>query len=296
MKPVSEPSPLFDKMDALLARHRGSTAGTEEIPVLVDEADDIPVLTEEVNELWPDTEVLMFPPEEFMAASVAQTPTPTPEPAPAPPAPAPAEFLDLPLLDLDALSQANPWGADWEEEIIPPPALPETVSVLPAGDVLLPELNVADFALDEITPVIESSAVEEIELTAMPAAKVAQVIDFRQIAAKPLAPPAVPVPEAEILASSGPEAEILPVEAAAATTVLTEDAIAELTATVAAQLGVEIATEVEQLTRQHFASLMHRFYEDSLRQLTAEISQDMESRLQARVAALIKEELKKSGF
>lgn len=296
MKPVSEPSPLFDKMDALLARHRGSTAGTEEIPVLVDEADDIPVLTEEVNELWPDTEALMFPPEEFMAAPVA----PAPVPAPAPPAPAPAEFLDLPLLDLDALSQANPWGADWEEEIIPPPALPETVPDLPAGDVLLPELNVADFALDEITPVIESLAVEEIELTAMPAAKVAQIIDFRQIAAKPFAPPAVPVPvpEAEILASSGQDeaAEIQPAEAAAANAVLTEDAIAELTATVAAQLGVEIATEVEQLTRQHFASLMHRFYEDSLRQLTAEISQDMESRLQARVAALIKEELNKSGF
>ncbi|MGL4604311.1 MAG: hypothetical protein ACRCU9_09195 [Iodobacter sp.] len=291
MKPVSEPSPLFDKMDALLARHRGSTAGTEEIPVLVDEADDIPVLTEEVNELWPDTEALMFPPEEFMAAPVA--PTPVPASAPPAPVPAPAEFLDLPLLDLDALSQANPWGADWEEEIIPPPALPETVPDLPA-DVLLPELAVADFALDEITPVIESLGVEEIELTAMPAAKVAQIIDFRQIAAKPFAPPVIP--EEEILASSGPEAEILPAEAAAANAVLTEDAIAELTATVAAQLGVEIATEVEQLTRQHFASLMHRFYEDSLRQLTAEISQDMESRLQARVAALIKEELKKSGF
>ena len=291
MKPVSEPSPLFDKMDALLARHRGSTAGTEEIPVLVDEADDIPVLTEEVNELWPDTEALMFPPEEFMAA-----PAPAPVPAPAPPAPAaaPAEFLDLPLLDLDALSQANPWGADWEEEIIPPPALPETVSDLPAGDALLPELTMADFPLDDITPVIEPSAVEEIELTAMPAAKVAQIIEFRQIAAKPFAPSVIP--ESEILASSGPEAEILPAEAAAANAVLTENAIAELTATVAAQLGVEIATEVEQLTRQHFASLMHRFYEDSLRQLTAEISQDMESRLQARVAALIKEELKKSGF
>lgn len=290
MKTVSEPSPLFDKMDALLARHRGSTAGTEEIPVLVDEADDIPVLTEEVEELWPDTEPLMFPPEEFMAAPAA--PAPVPAPAPPAPAPAPDEFLDLPLLDLDALSQANPWGADWEEEIIPPPALPETVPDLPA-DVLLP-VTIADFALDEITPVIEPFAVEEIELTAMPAAKVAQIIDFRQIAAKPLAPPAIP----EALASSGQdeEAEVQPAEAAAANAILTEDAIAELTATVAAQLGVEIATEVEQLTRQHFASLMHRFYEDSLRQLTAEISQDMESRLQARVASLIKEELEKSGF
>lgn len=292
MKSVSEPSPLFDKMDALLARHRGSTAGTEEIPVLVDEADDIPVLTEEVEELWPDTEPLMFPPEEFMAAPVAPAPAPA-APAPAP-APAPAEFLDLPLLDLDALSQANPWGADWEDEIIPPPALPETAPDLPAADVLLPELTVDldDFSVDEITAVAGPLAVEEIELTAMPAAKVAQIIEFRQIAAKPFAPPVIPEPET--LTTDGPVTEILPV--AAANAALTEDAIAELTATVAAQLGVEIATEVEQLTRQHFASLMHRFYEDSLRQLTAEISQDMESRLQARVASLIKEELKKSGF
>ncbi|AOY00520.1 hypothetical protein [Jeongeupia sp. USM3] len=88
-------SPLFDKMDALLARHRGEPVRDDDIPVLTTEAvvpadadDDIPVLTDEAVVPEP---VLMFDPEEFYTPPPAP-PEPavvaTPEPAPASPAPA----------------------------------------------------------------------------------------------------------------------------------------------------------------------------------------------------------------
>jgi hypothetical protein len=244
MSRESETSPLFDKMDALLARHRGGSSASENIPTLLDEADDIPVLTEAVDEQV-DGDVLMFPPEAFIEEleSVQFTEPPLFEPiAITSPQPV-AEFLDLPLLDLAALSQANPWGAAWEEEISPEVVVaPELALLEPSG----PEISItSEWDDDQLfdSPVAESIT-QPVAIQTEPAA-------------------------------------------------LSERAIAELSATVAAQLGVEIATEVEQLTRQHFASLMSNFYEETLSRLMRDMTIEIENKLLPRVEELVKEELRK---
>jgi hypothetical protein len=245
MSRESESSPLFDKMDALLARHRG---GAENIPTLLDEADDIPVLTEAVDE-QADGDVLMFPPEEFAeeAVLIELTEQPLFEPvAMSSPQPV-AEFLDLPLLDLAALSQANPWGASWEEEKIPDAVAAPQLAVVEAS---------APIQLISIT---NDAEWDDDQLFDSPAAE--------------------------------PNMQPLAIQAEPA--LLSERAIAELSATVAAQLGVEIATEVEQLTRQHFASLMSNFYEDTLRRLMSDMTVEIEQKLLPRVEELVKEELRK---
>ncbi|WP_132038659.1 hypothetical protein [Iodobacter fluviatilis] len=243
---MSESSPLFDKMDALLARHRGGAAAAEAIPVLLDEADDIPVLTEAVNEVAVFDDVLMFPPEEFFAAEEIvedeEVQIFEPEPVAAPV----VEFLDLPLLDLNALSQANPWGSGWEESPVDLPVAEEISEVEDLSCIQL--VSVADEAEWEDEPL------------------------FAAI-----------------------EPELAPAETEPEAPGLSEKVIAELSATVAAQLGVEIATEVEQLTRQHFASLMSTFYEDTLRRLMSDMTIEIEQKLLPRVEELVKEELRKHG-
>lgn len=146
-------NPLFNKMNALMARHRGGSAKQEDdIPVLTQEtiAPEIPVLQDEVplpvltlDSRGPDSGLmfdpletippqpaasrpapaaqpvlppggLMFDPEEFLRpppppvldADEAEAAEPAAEnsPAPVPPATGAALFMDLPLLDLDALS------------------------------------------------------------------------------------------------------------------------------------------------------------------------------------------------
>lgn len=244
MSRVSESSPLFDKMDALLARHRGGAAAAEAIPVLLDEADDIPVLTEAVNEVAVFDDILMFPPEEFFAAEEIvedeEVQIFEPEPVAAPV----VEFLDLPLLDLNALSQANPWGSGWEVSPVDLPVAEEIPEAESLSSIRL--VSVADEAEWEDEPLFD-----EIESELAPA-------------------------EPEALG-------------------LSDKVIAELSATVAAQLGVEIATEVEQLTRQHFASLMSTFYEDTLRRLMSDMTIEIEQKLLPRVEELVKEELRKHG-
>jgi hypothetical protein len=244
MSRESEISPLFDKMDALLARHRGGSSAAENIPILLDEADDIPVLTEAVDE-QANVDVLMFPSEEVFEVEelefVQLTEPPLFEPIAMISLPPVAEFLDLPLLDLATLSQANPWGASWEEEKAP---------------VLEPAI------VEASTPIAVIGA--------------ATKWDDDQLFDSPVA-----------------ESIAQPVAIQAEPAALSERAIAELSATVAAQLGVEIATEVEQLTRQHFASLMSTFYEDTLRRLMSDMTIEIEQKLLPRVEELVKEELRK---
>ncbi|AZN37969.1 hypothetical protein [Iodobacter ciconiae] len=247
MSHESESSPLFDKMDALLARHRGGpSAGA--IPVLRDEADDIPVLTETVDgasdEVAVFDDILMFPPEMFFAEEeeIAEVQPFEPDPPVVSAAPV-VEFLDLPLLDLNALSQANPWGGGWEAPDLP---------------------------VDEETP--------DESLTSILLVSVDNEADWED---EPLFSP----PEQEL-------AEAL-LEAVPEVPERSEQAIAELSATVAAQLGVEIATEVEQLTRQHFARLMSTFYEDTLQRLMSDMTIEIEQKLLPRVEELVKKELYK---
>ena len=61
--------------------------------------------------------------------------------------------------------------------------------------------------------------------------------------------------------------------------VISPDTIAEITASVGAQLAIDVASEIEQLTKQHFTALMNQFYGETMRKLTEEISNDLEARL-----------------
>lgn len=113
-------SPLFNKMDALMARHRGGSVRPDDdvLPVLTEVADadadaleldplDIPVLTVEAA---PVPSALMFDPKEFLThqPAVARPVEVVPEPAASKAQP---EFLDLPLLDLDSLLEVPaPFG------------------------------------------------------------------------------------------------------------------------------------------------------------------------------------------
>ena len=231
---------LFDKMDALLARHRTSPA--QDIPVLTEEASadappEIPVLTQTVA----DSE-LMFDPREFHSP-------PPDEPL----------FLDLPLLDLDQLDEAVPQ--------LPPAAfVAEAVTVIPADSLHaleMPEIVLAGENLARPEALIERVTPPEEEALSL----------------------------AE-LPSQAHETQIL--EEAPATT-LSDAEIAEITATVEAQIAVEVATEVEQLARQHFTRMMQNFYNETLHRMTEEISRDMQMCLAPRIVELVQDELRRRG-
>lgn len=234
---------LFDKMDALLARHRASPA--QDIPVLTEEASadappEIPVLTQAVA----DSE-LMFDPREFHS----------------PPANQPGEplFLDLPLLDLDQLDEAVPQ--------LPPDAfVAEAVTVIPAG--LLHALEMPEIVLAGESP-----------------AQVEEIIELG-------APDEETAPS--LAASPSQAHEPRPLEEAPAAT-LSDAEIAEITATVEAQIAVEVATEVEQLARQHFTRMMQNFYNETLHKMTEEISRDMQMCLAPRIVELVEDELRRRG-
>ena len=229
---------LFDKMDALLARHRTSPA--QDIPVLTEEASadappEIPVLTQTVA----DSE-LMFDPREFHSP-------PPDEPL----------FLDLPLLDLDQLDEADPQ--------LPPAAfVAEAVTVIPADSLHaleMPEIVLAGENLARPEALIEQRAPAE-------------------------------APSLHELSVETHETHALE-EAPAAT--LSDAEIAEITATVEAQIAVEVATEVEQLARQHFTRMMQNFYNETLHRMTEEISRDMQMCLAPRIVELVEDELRRRG-
>lgn len=98
----------------------------------------------------------------------------------------------------------------------------------------------------------------------------------------------IPAVQTEVESESAPEPET--------SNRLSMDAIAELTAVVGAQLAVDIASEVEQLARQHFSKLMAQFYGDTLRELTSEISIELEARLAPRIVELVRQELASQGL
>ncbi|WP_027468756.1 hypothetical protein [Deefgea rivuli] len=103
-------------------------------------------------------------------------------------------------------------------------------------------------------------------------------------------------PQAEVEAEQHAEVEQEPDPETKTSTSLSADAIAELTAVVGAQLAVDIASEVEQLARQHFSKLMAQFYGDTLRELTGEISRELEERLAPRIVELVEQELISKGL
>ena len=283
-------SPLFDKMDALLARHRGSR-GQADIPVLSEEADleelSIPILTEVVDE-----QDLMFPPP------LAPFPLPA---ALQPATPSPDKFLEFPLFELepipdepqqapalfDAEANASHQSETAESEH---PALPQSVSeVTELETAPYPDATADSVAVTETELLLDvPELVFPDELAPLPANELAQLADW-------------PADDAEdvltLVEADHPEATQLALqEIAPPTPQLDEAAVAELIATVGAQIAVEISTEVAQLARQHFSNMMNTFYADALRKLTDEISRDMEMCLAPRIHELVREELKRQGL
>lgn len=256
-------SPLFDKMDALLARHRGPGGVKVDIPVLTEEAPveaapPIPVLTDVVVE--PDT---LFDSHGFFTAPASALPIP--------PAPTEALFLDLPLLDLDGLAD-NPSGVPSAANLeLTEPPLPLAAE--------LPALTLESLDAEQ-TNGVEAHAGDEFEIAERFAADaLEQELSLTEHA---LSRDGLLAPENTDTALPAPK--------------LTDAAQAEITAAVAAQIAVDISTEVAQLTRQHFASMMNTFYSDSLHKLTEEISRDMEMCLAPRINELVQEELRRQGL
>ncbi|WP_273429840.1 hypothetical protein [Chitinibacter tainanensis] len=77
---------------------------------------------------------------------------------------------------------------------------------------------------------------------------------------------------------------------------LNQHAVDDITAMVGAQLAIDIASEVEQLAKQHFSTLMNQLYEETLRKLTTQISLDLEAQLAPRISELVQAELRSKGL
>ncbi|MCB5197517.1 hypothetical protein [Deefgea salmonis] len=321
-------SPLFNKMDALMARHRSPAGKTlDEIPVLTDLAPklaDIPVLTDVISqaELLQKIEhierslndesaskavsepiqnrgipILMFSTLSAPDSELQFTPPPPlvshEKPAIAISGPVPASmsdpiFFNLPRLDLAAI----------EDEI---PLIPARKPV--AEPVATPFECVADdLIIDFSTPIDPHH-----QVNAEPAAA-ERIIPPAQATSEPATPLAIEASTSRqptrLVASTlvweddvdnDPPSLSTSLESPSANT-LSEAAIADLTAIVGAQLAVDIASEVEQLARQHFSKLMAQFYGDTLRELTSDISQELETRLAPRINELVKQELISQGL
>ena len=321
-------SPLFNKMDALMARHR-SPAGkiNDEIPVLTDLAPklaDIPVLTDVISqaELLQKIEHIERSLNDESASKVVSEPI---------------QNRGIPILMFSTLS-----APDSELQFTPPPPVVsyEKTAIAISGPVPastsdpiffnLPRLDLAAIE-DEIPLIPARKPVAEPVATPFECVADDLIIDFstspdphHQVNAEPavaerITPPAQPASEpatppaieastsrqpTRLVAStlvweddveSAPPSLSTSLESPSANT-LSEAAIADLTAIVGAQLAVDIASEVEQLARQHFSKLMAQFYGDTLRELTSEISQELETRLAPRISELVKQELISQGL
>jgi hypothetical protein len=279
-------SPLFEKMDALMRKHRGGTEVAGDIPVLTDEAPDaeldfdlIPVLTDELP-----AEALAFEIDDYSASA---------EPVVAP-------FLDLPLLDLDEIARSRsahalpeldaagvPLDSLVEEIELPPLELepvnsgngadefgPAPIHEIEASPVIAVAEAAQSFGVDVPSQLVSDALGQEdaLTLTELPVEPVIYtlMLDAAEPHAQADVPPPMPLLDAEV--------------------------IAEITASVAAQVAVEVSTEVEQLARQHFAKMMSSFYSDSLRKITDEISRDLEMCLAPRIEELVQAELRRKGL
>ncbi|WP_288843092.1 hypothetical protein [uncultured Deefgea sp.] len=322
-------SPLFNKMDALMARHR-SPAGkiNDEIPVLTDLAPklaDIPVLTDVISqeELLQKIEHIERSLNDESASKVVSEPiqnrgipilmfstlsapdselqfTPTPpvvsheKPAIAISGPVPAStsdpiFFNLPRLDLAAIEDDIP--------LIPaskPAAAPVAAPFECVADDLIIDFSTSPDPHHQVNA--EPAVAERITPPAQPASEpvTAPAIES-STSRQPTRLVATSTLVWEDDVDNDPQPLSTPDESRSANT-LSEAAIADLTAIVGAQLAVDIASEVEQLARQHFSKLMAQFYGDTLRELTSDISQELETRLAPRINELVKQELISQGL
>jgi len=285
-------SPLFNKMDALLARHRGARPEPD-IPVLSEKADldelSIPILTEIVDEeeLMP----VSFPADTLDSSSSAEiTPSQT-------------EFLDFPLFELEPIPEPT-----WSDQALfdaDANAVQLQDLHLPASVVLTPPQSISEeTAHDADASGADSISVSELDLAldmpelVFPDELTSPADAFASEGTEQWLPHDVVDARSPTEADTSKQIPPPPahVDLPASSLRLSEDAIDELTATVGAQIAVDISTEVAQLARQHFSAMMNTFYADALRRLTDEVSRDMEMCLAPRIRELVREELRRQGF
>ncbi|GAB7127360.1 hypothetical protein JCM19000A_18670 [Silvimonas sp. JCM 19000] len=185
-------------------------------------------------------------------------------------------------VDLDQVSQANR-DAD--------AALAETVADTPDAqfDMAVPDVTATDASADSgAVPADQVSVAAE----ALPVEPVWQV-DVVHVANPPIAPGEV---AALVTATEAPEQLAALATEVTAAPQLDANAIAEMTAGVAAHLAVDISTEVERLTRQHFAQMMQSLYGEALVALVEKVSVELEARLAPRIDELVRTELRQRGL
>ena len=229
----------------------------------------------------------------------------------APPEPLEMDIVAEALPVLDEAVVAKPDTAE--------PVIEHASEPVAEDHVLVVEIDISAPAAQDLTEATDAyvdqdelpHAVAHTEVTEPVSAPEALVVDTE--ATLPLAPVTWQV---EVLHEPGPvEAETEPVaivtevaemvpEAtpaatpapAASTHGMDDYAIAEVTAGVAAHLAVDISTEVERLTRQHFASMMQALYGEAMTALVDKINNELEARLAPRIDELVREELKRRGL
>lgn len=145
-------TPLFNKMDAFLARHRGQSG--QEIPVLTQEASLTPP-----KSAAPNNNGLMFNPHDFYSSpnpdvSALEVKLPPAKPKPIDPLFSDSLFLDLPILDFGDMAD-NPLGLPKDDDA----AIP-TLAMEASIDPLELEIDAPQADIKETIDPIEALGLE----------------------------------------------------------------------------------------------------------------------------------------
>ncbi|MFC4161137.1 hypothetical protein [Chitinimonas lacunae] len=258
--------PLLGKMDALIARHRGS-GPNQTIPTLTEIAPitrtgDIPILTDVAPTHGDD---LMFTPEEIRPDSFDSTPTP-PAPAPAPAATGSAQPAQAPA---PRPSPAPTTLADFDlptfEFAVPPPPAPPPQLNEPVLD------NLSNLSMPELMFDFEAEPVEEAPPVpapqAAPAPRVAPAPIPQAAPAPQPAPAPAPIPQAV------PTPQAAPLAPQVATHLATEPEFSENKATLG-ELTIELPEVDLRLAAEAAPVISDSDYVDSSPEVELTLSLD----------------------
>lgn len=193
----------------------------------------------------------------------------------------------LPAAELPVAASANNDAPDWS------PVAPWWTDETPVDDAETLAASVSvGYVMDE-PPVVDNSAVS-VDWQADTETPLELDLDaFRE---EDSAEPELLNELAEAQQEEATPAIVAEPPPVAALSWMNEAAISEMTASVAAHLAVDISTEVEQLTRRHFAQMMQTLYGEALTRMIDQVGMELEARLAPRIDALVREELQTRGL
>ncbi|GGP22796.1 hypothetical protein [Silvimonas iriomotensis] len=201
-------------------------------------------------------------------AGFVEAPAPTVEPVPEPV----AEHVPEPVLEPVAVAPQTPAALPEEEHATI--TLDWHGTQEPPLELNLDEFREEDSADEAPTPGLHEHIGNSVTELALPAGPADSVVEPDE--------PVVHEPVVAAVPAPAPQ--------------LDESAIIEMTASVAAHLAVDISTEVEQLTRRHFAHMMQTLYGEALTQLIDQVGTALEELLAPRIDKLVREELQARGL